>query len=142
MHLKLHLKEKIDPYVDSTVQRCQTKPIKTFLILDFFHSPQVVNNTGGAPWAATHEFSKKFETDLLGPSETYRGNWFMNKTWSRKSRGTVILIFRIILIVWIMQTGKKGVLKSRKTFAESSKMKGWFLQVMMVNLVHYCIATR
>ncbi len=36
---------------------------------------------------------------------------------------------------------KKGVEKSRKTWAESSKMKGWILQVMMVNLLHYCIAT-
>jgi hypothetical protein len=37
---------------------------------------------------------------------------------------------------------KKGVeKKSRKTFAESSKMKGWILQVMMVKLLHYCIAT-
>jgi hypothetical protein len=35
---------------------------------------------------------------------------------------------------------KKGVEKSRDTFAESSKMKGWILQVMMMNLLNYCIA--
>jgi hypothetical protein len=40
-----------------------------------------------------------------------------------------------------MQTRKKVLKRAEKTFAESSKMKGWFLQVRMVNLLHYCIAT-
>jgi hypothetical protein len=48
LHLKVNLKEKNCPYVNSTTQRCSNKIIKTFLIEDFLFATGV-NDTGGAP---------------------------------------------------------------------------------------------
>jgi hypothetical protein len=44
-HLKLNLKEKVYIYVNVTTQRCPNKIIKTFLIEDFFHLPQLSTTT-------------------------------------------------------------------------------------------------
>jgi hypothetical protein len=51
-----------------------------------------VVDTGGAPWLANisanfRKNSKRFYWDTLGLG----GNWFMKKTWSKKSRDTVPL---------------------------------------------------
>ncbi len=40
-HFKVNLKAKIDIYVNSTIQRCPNKIIKTFLLEDFLHLPPV-----------------------------------------------------------------------------------------------------
>ncbi len=57
---------------------------------DFPFDTGVNDTEGGAPWAANISKNKNLKqpwrcTQGLG------GNWFMIKTWSRKSRGTVPL---------------------------------------------------
>ncbi len=41
LHLTVKVKEKMYQYIKSTTQRCPNKIIKTFLIEDFFHLPQM-----------------------------------------------------------------------------------------------------
>jgi hypothetical protein len=49
-----------------------------------------VSDTGDAPWAGiSPSISKKFEKALVVYSGGLGGTWFMKKTWSRKSHGTV-----------------------------------------------------
>ncbi len=55
----LHLKENLNLYVNSTIQRCPNKIFKLFW-LKIFPFATGVNNTGGAPWA-----SKKIELALI-----------------------------------------------------------------------------
>ncbi len=47
-----------------------------------------VNDTNGAPWAAniSANFWKKSKRPFWD-TQGLEGNWFMKKTWSRKSRG-------------------------------------------------------
>ncbi len=91
LHLKENLKKKIFYiYVSFTIQRCPNKIFKTVLIEDFLFAPI---------WCTLkceylREFSTKFETDLMGYS-WHGGNWFMKKTWSRKSQGTVPLTWSV-----------------------------------------------
>ncbi len=51
-NLKVHLKAKINIYVNSTTQRCPNKIIKISQLDDFFPFAIGVVYTGGAPWAA------------------------------------------------------------------------------------------
>ncbi len=90
-------------YVYSTSQWCPNLITKTFRIEDFFHLPYV-NDTGGAPWAAntSANFRKKSKrpywyTQGLG------GNWFLEKTRSRKSYDTVPLIWSVMYIHTVLQ---------------------------------------
>jgi hypothetical protein len=53
-------------YVNSTIQRCPNKIIKIFLIEDFFHLPPCQKSTLSCEYLL--EFSKKFETVLMGYS--------------------------------------------------------------------------
>ncbi len=52
-----------------------------------------VNDTGGAPWAANifANFRINLKRIALMGYSAAGGNWFMKKTWSRISRGTVPL---------------------------------------------------
>jgi hypothetical protein len=69
--LKVNLKEKMYICVNSTIQRCPNKIIKIYLIEDFSYLPPVSRHR----WSTLSceylgEFSKKFETVLLGYSRT------------------------------------------------------------------------
>ncbi len=77
-----------------------TKLLK-FFWLRFFSFATGVNDTGGQPWAAI--ISANFRKNLKRPywyTQELGGNWFMKKTSSRKSRGTVPLIKSIIFRIW------------------------------------------
>ncbi len=90
LHFKVNLKEKNYLYNNSTTQRL--KKIILIFWLKLFPFATGVNNTGGAPWAAN--ISKNFRKNLKRPrwrTQGLGGNWFMKKTSSRKSRGTVPL---------------------------------------------------
>ncbi len=105
-HLKVNLKAKIYIYVNSTTQRCPNKII--FLFEDFFPFAigVTVNDTGGAPWAAN--ISANFRKNLKRPWWYTQGlgeNWFMKKTRSRKSRGTVPLSIIQLKYHWSLIPG-------------------------------------
>ena len=90
-YLKLNLKAKMYIYVNSAIQRCPNKIIKIFLIEDFF----ICHRCQWHRWSTLsceylREFSKKFETVLMGYSGA-GGNRLMKKTISEKSRDTVLL---------------------------------------------------
>ncbi len=68
-YLKVNLKAKMYIYVISTIQRCPNKIIKIFLIEDFFHLPPVsLTLVATLSCEYLREFSKKFETVLMGYS--------------------------------------------------------------------------
>ncbi len=90
--LKVNLKAWIYIYVNSTTQRCPNKIIKKISDWRLFPFATGVNDTGGAPWAANlREFLEKIWNSRNGMLRWKGGNWFMKKTRSRKSRGTVPL---------------------------------------------------
>jgi hypothetical protein len=66
-YFKVNLKAKLYVYVNSTIQRCPNKIIKTFLIEDFFHLPPVVN----IELRISTRIFEKFETALM----VYSGAW-------------------------------------------------------------------
>ncbi len=92
-HIRVNLKTKIYIYVNSSTQRCPNKIIKIFLIEDFFHLPPVSTTPVGH--VEVRISSRIFKEIWNGPNSYTQGllgNWFMKKTRSRKSRGTVPLI--------------------------------------------------
>ncbi len=94
--LKVNLKAKMYLYINSTSQWCPNWITKTFRIEDFFRLPYV-NDTGGAPWAAN--ISANFWTKSKRPywyTKGLGGNWFLEKTRSRKSCDTVPLIWSVM----------------------------------------------
>jgi hypothetical protein len=73
------LEEKNWSYVNSSTQRCPNKLFKTFLTKDFCHLPLV-----------SSELQISLRIFLKNSNRSWE-NWFMKKTWSKKSRGTVPL---------------------------------------------------
>ncbi len=78
-YLKVNLKAKMYICVNSSIQRCPNKIIKIFLIEDFSHLPPVVN----LELEYLREFSKNFETVLMGYSEA-EGKLIDEKNQKRK----------------------------------------------------------
>ncbi len=86
--LKVNMKAKIYLYVNSTTQRCPNKIITFFLIEDFSHLPPVSTTpvVHLQPWISPWIFEK-----IWNGFNGIGGNWFMKKTRSKKSCGTVPL---------------------------------------------------
>jgi hypothetical protein len=63
-------------------------PVSTTPVAKF---ATAANDTGGAPWAANISENCRKILNRLYIAQGLGGNWFMEKTWSRKSRGTVLL---------------------------------------------------
>ncbi len=83
-HRKMNLMAKIYIYVNSTTQRCPNKIIN---LPPMSTTPVVVHlELRISPWI----FEKKSKPPLWY-TQGLGGNWFMKKTRSRKSRGTVPL---------------------------------------------------